>query len=480
MVPSDLSAEVEAIKATITRYFPVYDTRVSQEAVTFFISTDQATLERKFDDLRIEMSKARYAPVLAKQGGEHTISVVRKPQPVRRHIWINLVLLGVTFITTVLAGALLWSGYVQSAGLWTADNLLWGAVFFAVPLMTILGVHELSHYLVSRRFKVDASLPYFIPSIPPFGTFGAFISMRDPMPSRRALVEIGAAGPLAGFLVTIPVAIVGMILTGQGPVHADYGSGGQLITNFPLIYQFIASLIPISGNVFLHPMAFAAWVGFFVTAINLLPAGQLDGGHIARGLLGDNAKYLAYVTMGALFLLGFFVYTSWLLFGILIVFLGIRHPAPLNDISLPDPKRLAVGAVAFLVLLGSFVFVPLEVISPSYTFEATSSDNFNATIAPGGTGMIHVNLTDTGNLNISVTITVSGIPQGWSAAVYPENASPVNATNTLATNITFGTTMPYLVEVRVPASEPTGTRILELRATSTDTLVSQQLTISVA
>jgi membrane-associated protease RseP (regulator of RpoE activity) len=479
MAPSDLTAEVEVIKSVVTRYFPVYDVRVSQEAMTFFVSTDKATLEPKFDQLRIELAEKRYIPILANQGGEHTVSVVRKPQAARRLIWINLLLLGVTFLTTVFAGAVLWSGYVQSAELWTLDNFIWGAIFFAVPLMTILGVHELSHYLVSRRFKVDASLPYFIPSIPPFGTFGAFISMRDPMPSRKALVEIGAAGPLAGFLVTIPLAILGTVLTGQGPVQADYGSGGQLITNFPLFYQIIASVIPISGNVFLHPLAFAAWVGFFVTAINLLPAGQLDGGHIARGLLGDNAKYLAYATMGALFLLGFFIYTSWLLFGILIVFLGIRHPAPLNDLSRPDAKRLAIGAIAFIVLFGSFVFVPLDVVAPSYSFDVTSIDGFNATLAPGEAGLIHMNITDTGNLNISVTITVSGIAQGWSAVVYPEGASPTNATNTLVTNVTFGMTNSYVIEVRVPLSAPSGSREMELRTFSSDTSVPRQVTINV-
>jgi membrane-associated protease RseP (regulator of RpoE activity) len=461
MVPSDLTAEVEAIKA-----------------ITFFVTPEQATLDRKFDGLRLELGAENYAPVLSRQGGEYAIGVVRKPAPVNRHIWINLAFLGATFITTMIAGAFLWSGYVSSAELWTVDNFLWGAVFFAIPLMTILGVHELSHYLVSRRFKVDASLPYFIPSIPPFGTFGAFISMRDPMPSRRALVEIGAAGPLGGFLVTIPLAILGLVLTSQGPVHTDFGTGGQLLTNFPLFYQLLTALVPMPGSVFLHPLAFAAWVGFFVTAINLLPAGQLDGGHIARGLLGDRAKYLAYATMGGLFVLGFAVYASWLLFGLLVVFIGVRHPAPLNDISRPDVRRIAVGAVAFIILAGSFVFVPLEIVNPTYTFEVASPDDFNATVAPGGVALVHFNVTDTGNLNITVTMTMSMIPQGWGAVIYPAGA-PQNATNTLVSNMTFGTTQDYVLEVIVPAAA-SGLTILELRAYTVDTLILKNVHISVA
>jgi membrane-associated protease RseP (regulator of RpoE activity) len=191
----DQAAEVESIRSSVAKHFIVYDVRASFDSVSMFITPDKSVLEARFEELRKEMASKGFIPILEYQGGEYQISVVRKPKAVARRPWINLVLLVITAGTTIFAGAFLWAGYNFSDSLMTVDNFLYGSVFFALPLLTILGVHELSHYLMSKRYGVDASLPYFIPSIPPLGTFGAFISMRDPMPNKKALVDIGFAGP---------------------------------------------------------------------------------------------------------------------------------------------------------------------------------------------------------------------------------------------------------------------------------------------
>src|SRR5512137_786286 len=235
----DQAAEVELIRSTVAKFFVVYDVSVSNEAVVVFITPDKVPLEKKFDDLRKEFTSKNYIPVLEYKNGEYTIAVVRKPVLGKKRLWINVVLLAATAVTTIIAGTYLWAGYVASNDVFTFDNILWGALFFAVPLMTILGVHEMSHFLMSRKYKVEASLPYFIPAIPPLGTFGAFISMRDPMPSRKALVDIGAAGPLGGFLVTIPVAIIGLWLNTTGVPHPMVPPGGQTAINASLFYQIL-------------------------------------------------------------------------------------------------------------------------------------------------------------------------------------------------------------------------------------------------
>jgi Zn-dependent protease len=361
----------------------------------------------------------------------------------------------------------------------TVDNFLYGSLFFALPLLAILGVHELSHYLMSRRYGIDASLPYFIPSIPPLGTFGAFISMRDPMPNKKALVDIGFAGPLGGLLVTIPVAIIGLILNAQGIPHPGIPPGGQTAISNPLIYDLMSFLIPSPEGVFIHPTAFAAWVGFFVTAINLLPAGQLDGGHIARGLLGDRSMYLSIATIMALFVMGIF-YSGWFLFALLIVFLGVKHPAPLNDVSRLDAKRVGVGVLALVLLVGSFVLVPLSEVPITNSFEIDLVSENNTTIAAGSMAIFYFNVNNTGTVNITVQLDVHQMPANWSAVIYPPDQDATGATSTLIVGVPYGNHTEVAMRIAVPSGEPPSTKVIVLQGTTSDTDVSRQFTITVA
>jgi len=476
----DQAAEVELIRSTVAKFFVVYDVKVSHEAVIFYLTPDKSTLENKFDDLRKEFTSKGYIPVLEYQKGEYTIAVVRKPVLGKSRVWINLVLLAATAVTVIIAGTYLWAGYVQSSDLWTFENILWGTLFFAVPLMTILGVHEMSHFLMSRKYGIEASLPYFIPAIPPLGTFGAFISIRDPMPSKKALVDIGAAGPLGGFLVTIPVALIGLWLNTQGVPHPGVPPGGQTAINIPLFYEIMALFIPQVSDTFMHPMAFAAWAGFFVTAINLIPAGQLDGGHIARGLFGPYAKYVSFAAVAVLIILGALFYLGWLFFALLIFILGLNHPAPLNDVSKLGSKHIVVGAMAIVLLVGSFVFVPLYTIPVTQTFDLEVQGSNQTTVLPGGVAIFTYVITNTGTGNITVQMDITQVPSGWGAILYPAGSSPDGGTNSLSQEVGYGTNTTIQMEMTVPTSFASGNYTLFLTAQTSDTNLNQPFNVHVS
>lgn len=464
----DQAAEIALIKSTVARFFVVYDVKVSFESVEVLVTPGKIDLESGFEELRKEMYSKGYIPILDYSKGEYTITVVRKPPAVRRRTWLNLFFLAATAMTTVYAGTILWASYVGSAELFTLENILLGVVSFALPLMLILGAHELSHFFMSRKYEVDASLPYFLPAPPPIGTFGAFISMREPMPSKKALVDIGVAGPLGGLLVSIPIGIIGLMLNAGATPHPGIVPAGQMGINAPLLFEFMLSLVPLPADVTLHPTAFAAWVGIFVTAINLLPAGQLDGGHIARGLMGKNARYLSIATVLVLFFLGFFYYVGWLLFAFLIALLGLSHPAPLNDVSVIGTKRIVVGAVAIVVLFGSFVFVPLFAIPYVETFDLEVQGSNETTVPAGGSALFLMTINNTGTMNITVQMDIQGVPAGWGALLYVAGESSADATDSLNLVVPYSKNATVAMEVILPMGEPPGTKVLSLEAGTHD------------
>jgi Zn-dependent protease len=388
--------EVERIRATVALYFPVYETRITPVSLLLLVQVDPATLEDRFDQLRREFWTKFYIPQIRKEGGEYLIEVIRRP---RRTPWTsvtNLVLLCVTIGTTVLAGGFLWVAYIGGSGL-TLTDLGNGALFFGFPLLAILGCHELAHFVMARHHHVEASLPYFIPVPPPFllfGTFGAFISLREPIPNRKALLDIGASGPLAGFAVALPVTVAGMFLSAHAPLLSVANCGpsfvgfgyGNLQVGPSIVWYALSKFVPVSF-VNLHPLALAGWVGLLVTAINLLPAGQLDGGHVFRALFGDRTRWVSYGAVGLLIVLGI-AYPGWLIFAILIVVLGMRHPPPLNDISPLDTKRIVVGAVAIMVLITGFVIVPIS--QPSGAFGVNGGPTLSSPMGPGMSDMTTV------------------------------------------------------------------------------------------
>ncbi len=239
-------------------------------------------------------------------------------------------------------------------------------ITFSLALLAILTAHEMGHYLACRRYGVVATLPFFIPAPPLFlaGTFGAFIKMKSAIPSRRALFDIGLAGPLAGFVALLPIAIIGVMTLQSAPAH----EGGAIIFNDPLLIRIIAKL----GGVNLvdaapNPFYMAAWIGLLVTSLNLMPVGQLDGGHGTFAVFGDAAHkrigLVAFVTMALMAALGFLWYGSpsgFLYTVLLAVMLKVRHPAP----RLMEPlgtERIVIAVITLLVFALSFWPFPIAI-----------------------------------------------------------------------------------------------------------------------
>ncbi|KKO17932.1 MAG: site-2 protease family protein [Candidatus Brocadia sp.] len=235
--------------------------------------------------------------------------------------------------------------------------------WYSVTIMMILLSHELGHFFMCRKYHVAATMPYFLPlPFPPFGTFGAVIKMKGLIPDKRALFDIGATGPLMGLFLSIPAIIIGLNLSDVRPVPTD--TSDYLGLGEPILFSFISKLVfghlPDGMDIYLHPVAFAGWAGLFVTALNLLPIGQLDGGHILYALLGKKSAIIYRIGIFIFCVIAILVYPGWMVFAILLLIFGFRHPAPIDEVSGLDLKRKILGIILFIVFLVSFTPVPLK------------------------------------------------------------------------------------------------------------------------
>lgn len=289
----------------------------------------------------------------------------------RHRYWLHALLLVLTLISTTVVGAgmahnfaqsrpidlgELFNGYVR---MWQEPSYLLAGLPFSLTLLTILLAHELGHFLTARYYLVDVTLPFFLPFPTLIGTLGAFIRIRSPILSKRILFDIGIAGPLAGFVALVAPLVAGVALSKVVP---GIGHTGDLAFGTPLIIRMMEwvrfSGVP-ADDIYLHPVARAAWAGLLATALNLLPIGQLDGGHILYALVGDRTKYLSRFFILVLVLMGAFVAYSWLLWAALLFFFGMRHPAIVDPAPLGGFRmRLALAALAIFVL--SFTAAPVH------------------------------------------------------------------------------------------------------------------------
>lgn len=273
-------------------------------------------------------------------------------------------LFAATVFTTLWAGAYqAYHGPVRGPVdfLLEHSETLWRGIPFAATLLLILMTHECGHYVLSRIHRVPASLPLFIPGPPHFiGTFGAIIRMRGPILSRRALFDIGVAGPLAGFVVAVVALVIGLNLSTVVDRTATYG----LQLGEPLLLQFISWLVvgslPPQADIVLHPIGFAAWFGLFVTSLNLIPIGQLDGGHVAYALWGSRQRTMAFAMVPLLIVLGFVGWHGWLLWAFMAGLWGFGHP-PVRDPHAPLGRgRVLVGWIALAVFVLTFAPIPFS------------------------------------------------------------------------------------------------------------------------
>ncbi len=275
----------------------------------------------------------------------------------RPKVILPAVLLLITIVTTMTAGAL-----YQGAHILTNPAELAKGAPFSASLLLILGTHELGHFIASRRHGVSTTLPLFIPGppLPPMiGTFGAVIRIKSPITTKKALIDIGAAGPLSGFVVAIFVTAIGLRLSTAVPkstLAGSLGLGSSLL--FQLLTWLTVGPLGEGMDIYLHPVAFAGWIGMFVTAMNLLPIGQLDGGHLVYALLGRRHRKFSIAMIVALLVLGVFTWPGWFIWAALIMIIGIWHP-PVEDQHLPlDMRRKVTSACAILVFVLTFMPTP--------------------------------------------------------------------------------------------------------------------------
>ncbi|MCS7212664.1 MAG: site-2 protease family protein [Candidatus Calescibacterium sp.] len=266
----------------------------------------------------------------------------------------HIVLFFLTFLTTTAAGAMM-QGYSP-----ISRDLIKGVVFSA-PLLFILVAHEMGHIFALWKYGIRSSFPYFIPAPNIIGTFGAIMVLRERIAESSKILKVGAAGPIAGFIAAIPVAIIGLKISSV--VAPDQASGeGMIKLGSPLIFSIMEKLFAEGkeGEILLHPVAFAGWIGFFVTSMNLIPVGQTDGGHIVFSLFPSLHRLLSFVVSFVLLVIGFLFWYGWIIWGVLTLLLGIRASPyiPQRDIG---SKEKFIAFLSLLIFVLSFILVPIQV-----------------------------------------------------------------------------------------------------------------------
>lgn len=322
--------------------------------------------DSSFDEISRRFLAHGYTPMLRQEKGEHVILAMegiidgKTGNPL-----INLLLFLATIATTLYAGAALSGQDLLAAVLSESPLLITRAVMagapFALALIGILGVHELGHYIAARIHGVRATLPYFIPMpVGGLGTLGAFIAIKSPMKDRKVLFDIGLAGPIAGFFVALPLMVVGLLLSTE--YVPSYVNGQTLnALGSSILSGLIVDLftdIPPGQTLAIHPIFFAAWLGFYLTGINLLPVGQLDGGHVIYALFGRFAHYIAITAFIALIAAGFLLSFNWFIWAFFILFGGLRHPPPLNDVTDIGWPRKLIGLMTVILFILIVIPVP--------------------------------------------------------------------------------------------------------------------------
>lgn len=294
--------------------------------------------------------------------GQHVIIAIKgRIRPRARPLWPHVLLFVLTVLSLLLVGAMQEASRAEDDGLFLLDG--WP---FAVSMMAILGTHEFGHYIAARRHHMSVSLPYFIPfPLHVFGTLGAFIMFREPIPNRKIMFDVGVSGPLAGLIIAVPVLFIGLATSTVEPLpqDEDYMVEGNSLFYAAAKYVVFGEFLPGDDkDVFVNQVAWAGWSGLLLTALNLIPAGQLDGGHIVATLLGARARKL-YWPLGAVFVFLSLLSSVWWLLAFLFFMFGRFYVTPLDSVTPLDARRRRVAYLALGILVLIFVPLPLQMVA---------------------------------------------------------------------------------------------------------------------
>jgi hypothetical protein len=331
-----------------------------------FVGRLRINSEAAYARLDTQFAPLDYHVLLTTNDDEQHVIMALKgrfhPRP--RPVWPNVVLLLLTI------ASLLYVGAAQDAAMRNLDTLpltaLWRGWPYALSVLLILGTHELGHYFAARHHGVGVTLPYFIPlPFGFFGTLGAFIQLREPMPNRKVLFDVGVAGPIAGFIVAVPLLMIGLFTSHVEPLPADqYLLEGNSILYAAAKYVAFGELLPsATQDVFINQVTKAGWTGLLITGLNLIPLGQLDGGHVVFTVFGKEARRL-YIPIVAVFLALSFINNVWLVWTILLFFLGRLYAVPFDMVTPLDRRRKWLAYAVMIIFVLVFVPNPLRVVTP--------------------------------------------------------------------------------------------------------------------
>lgn len=318
-----------------------------------------------FGELRRRFERYGYTPMV--RDTDHGVMLIAAPVTFERNTpnyALAALLFMATIVTTLYVGAL--SSPAFTGRDWVRE--IWLGWPFSLSILLILGAHELGHFFAARYHRVAVSPPYFIPFPSLLGTMGAFIAMKEPAANKRQLLDIGAAGPLCGLVFAIPILVIGLLTSDVGPSPA----GGYLLEGNSLLYAGIKTLVfgrflPDGFvDVQLNQVAWAGWAGLLVTGLNLLPVGQLDGGHMAYVLFGGKARLLyipVLLSLGGLAVLGGNGASMWWVWILLLLFFGRHYAQPLDDVTPLDARRRFIAVLTFLLFVVVFVPIPLTLVN---------------------------------------------------------------------------------------------------------------------
>jgi len=371
--PAD-SLPVESLESV----FYLRETRSEGDRVFFYgesLVPERALMEQvwpAFDDAGYELQFA------ATSGYEDVLVAEPNDQRIDGVPWTNVALFAATIVSTLFVGALTWY-YIPLSEITSNPLVVLRAWPFSAAILGVLLTHELGHYVMGRYHGVDVSLPYLIPFVFPFGTMGAIIRMRGQMPDRKALFDIGVAGPLAGLAATVVVTVIGLSLPPMSvPAWVQSASGDVIVFHNPPLLNFIADVLnrptdyAAQGKT-VSPVVIGGWVGMFFTVLNLLPVGQLDGGHMLRAMVGKRQETVAALVPLTLFgLAGYLHYVRdlgvsdsvglWAIWGLFATFIAYNGPAnPIDETPL-GWKRFAIGVLTFALGALCFLVVPIELL----------------------------------------------------------------------------------------------------------------------